>query len=382
MPTDVDLDAVDASVTHTLELYDGIIRTGNCINLFIPSHGEYKKYKENKAIYIQVSRLIPYQLSLFINYIKFCINNGRPDVIYTRSFTSAFIIMLFSTIFRIPYIIERNGLGSDEMKLRGVRRISIVYFKLIEYISCKISTKIVTVTPNIKDILKKKYNLPEERFEVIGNGANTTLFNHINQNEAKRLIALDENLNYVCFVGNLAPWQGVEYIIKSAPTILDKFPNTRFLIIGDGIMRNYWESLTVNQGVREKFIFTGAIPYKQAPIYINACDLCIAPFIIERNKLIGLSPLKIYEYLSCKKAVVASDISGVSELLRRSNGGIIVTPENPNEIANAVVYLLKDKKLRDEMGENGRNYIIKNHSWDIVARSVISLCEQVLKDYK
>ena len=99
-----------------------------------------------------------------------------------------------------------------------------------------------------------------------------------------------------------------------------------------------------------KFIFTEAVPYEDVPKYINASDVCIAPFITARYMKIGLSPLKIYEYMACKNPIVPSRISNLG-FIKQNNAGILVESENPKKLANAIIKLLKDTKLREEMGE-------------------------------
>ncbi len=128
----------------------------------------------------------------------------------------------------------------------------------------------------------------------------------------------------------------------------------------------------------DKFTFTGRIPYEQVPLYINAADVCVAPFINERNSKIGLSALKTYEYLACGKPIVASGISGVKDLIEASDGGISVTPEDPEQLATAVVRLLLDENTRALMGEKGRRYVVENHSWDGVARKILDICNDII----
>ena len=103
----------------------------------------------------------------------------------------------------------------------------------------------------------------------------------------------------MCFVGHLAAWQGVEFLIYASPLILGKCPEIRFLVVGDGVMRDKLLELVSEFGLADKFVFTGRVPYECVPLYINAADVCVAPFIRERNSKIGLSALKTYEYLAC-----------------------------------------------------------------------------------
>jgi glycosyltransferase involved in cell wall biosynthesis len=131
-------------------------------------------------------------------------------------------------------------------------------------------------------------------------------------------------------------------------------------------------------GISEKFTFTGRIPYEQVPFYISAADVCVAPFIKERNSKIGLSALKTYEYLACGKPIVASSIPGVQDLIESSGGGISVAPEDPEELAAAIVRLLSNKEIRDSMGKKGRRYVVENHSWDGVSRKILEICKDII----
>ena len=136
-------------------------------------------------------------------------------------------------------------------------------------------------------------------------------------------LRLEESEKYVCFVGNLAAWQGVEFLIYAAPLILEKCPDVRFLVVGDGAMKNKLLEITSELGLSDKIIFTGRVPYESVPLYINAADVCVAPFIKGRNAKIGLSALKTYEYLACGKPIVASSIPGVKDLIELSGGGYL-----------------------------------------------------------
>jgi glycosyltransferase involved in cell wall biosynthesis len=237
------------------------------------------------------------------------------------------------------------------------------------------SDKIIAVTPGIKTNLEKAYNIPGEKIVVVSNGANTSLFKPLEQETCRKELGLDLEIPCVCFVGNFAPWQGVEYLVKASTSILSKFPECRFLIVGDGIMKDDLLKLCNDLGVEDKFIFTGVIAYERVPLYINASDTCTAPFIFARNAKIGLSPLKLYEYMACGKPVVASNISGVSDVLEASGGGIPVLPENPVALAEGILKLLENPELRMKLGSKGLSYVTENYSWYSVAKKVNEVCK-------
>ncbi len=149
------------------------------------------------------------------------------------------------------------------------------------------------------------------------------------------------------------------------------------MIVGDGSAKNDCIKIAHEFGVFEKFIFTGGIPFEQVPLYVNSSDVCVAPFKIYRNAKIGLSPLKIYEYLACGKPVVSSRIPNI-EFIEQQKAGILVEPENPEELAKAIIKLLENESLREEMGKNGRDLVVKYYSWEANARKVEDICENLI----
>ena len=215
---------------------------------------------------------------------------------------------------------------------------------------------------------------------MIPNGANTDLFKPMDTNQARRQLNLSGADYFVTFVGMLAAWQGVEYLIRSAPYILKGYPESKFLIVGDGTMKQGLIELTQRIGVSDRIIFTGRVPYDKVPLYMNASDVCAAPFIKERNERSGVSPLKIYEYGACGKAIVTSRLPGL-EFVEQYETGVLVQPDNAEELAEAIIKRLQDPELRKQMGENGRKYVIENHSWESVARRVAEVCQQALENY-
>lgn len=323
-----------------------------------------------------------YEIMLSFYLLYSCIRN-RPDVLYLRQNSFPFFPIILCKALRIPSIVEVNGLVLDELKVNPNSQ-SFAYrvFSYLALHSEKFNyrhcDRIVSVTDKLKDELVRLYSVPENKVHIINNGANTDVFKPLDPEQTKAKLQIENTKKYVCFVGHLAAWQGVEFLIKASPLILEKCPDAHFLIIGDGVMKDRLLEMTSKLGLSDKFTFTGRIPYEQVPLYINAADVCVAPFIKERNSKIGLSALKTYEYLACGKPIVASSIPGVQDLIESSGGGIPVTPEDPEELATAIVRLLSDEKTRVAMGTKGRRYVVENHSWDGVARKILEICKDIV----
>lgn len=383
--TKADLSEQTAQPVHVMEIIRNLKKIGCEITLFAPHpriKNQMPKVSQLRIRHLPNSNLpilrsITIEFCLFF-YLLFYSIRQKPQLFYTRMGWFMISPLLVSKLVHRPHIIEVNGLVCEEATMSGGSNAVIFIITLIERTNYKFSSKIVAVTKGLKKEIQVLYKLQASKIVVIQNGVNIDLFRQMNVMGVRKKLNLNQNRNYVCFVGNLAPWQGVEYLIQSAPLILKENPNVKFLIVGDGRMKEELVELAAKTGVSDKFIFTGAVHYEEVPKYINASDVCV---VSKKPLKSGYSPLKLYEYMACGKPVVASNLPGF-EILEENDAGVLVEPENPEELAKAIVKLLKDEKLRAEMGRNGREYVVKNHSWESVARRVAEVCESAVRENK
>jgi len=372
--------------THKFEFSRNLAKSGHEVHVMtyigtklngIIAH--YMKTKENyKFGFI-------FKFMHLINILK-VIHAHNFDILYTRNVSFGFLALLIKKVTKSKLVLELNGLISEhkkfEKKLYGkigiLKNLQMTILNHIEIFVAKKSDSVIAVTQKIKDILIKR-GVNENKITVIPNGANIELFRPINDsvaiNNLRYQYGISENAPIVMFVGNLAYWQGVEYLIQSAPLVLKTIPNTAFLIVGNGELKNELIALAKKVGVPDKCVFTGNIPYEKVPLYINMADVCIVP-----KKILGFgySPLKLYEYMACGKPVIATDTAGF-EIVRQYNAGILVNPENPEEFSNAIVKLLQNKKLREQMGANGRELVVREYSWESAAKKTIEVFRTLLE---
>ena len=360
-----------AQTTQLIEVATSLKRFGHEILLFAPT---IRKYTGNKRFNIKyvptmdifMLRLPIYQFFLFIYmliyYLKF-----KPNLVYTRMGVFSIAPVLFSKIFGLPHVLHLADDIVENMKINNVNPVLITIYKVIEKISCSNSSRITTAHSRVKDIIHERNNILLNKIVSIPNGANIDAFKPMSIIRVRKELNLNDNKFYIGFVGGLDRWQGVEHLIKSAPLILKIYRNVRFLIVGDGYMREELIDHAEKNNVSGVFTFTGSIPYEKVPLYINACDICVTL----KMKGIPGSALKLNEYLACEKPVIATKGADYGfEILEEYNAGILVDTEKPEEVADAIITLLKNKELRDEMGKNGRKYVVENRSWERVAREV------------
>ena len=383
----------DAGTIHRIELIRNFCLLRHNVYVLAREKTEngFKDLLDDPFIHLKYIGQSKSRFFLYLyNLMSFLIKE-KINILYTRNMIYCGLGIFFKKINKSILIFEKNGIISDEANLSNYSSNSnrvniliygaILYFKFLESLELfflKYCDAVVAVTPLIKQYLIEN-GINGNKIHVIENGANTDMFKPMSKSDAQNEVGLDQEQQYVCFVGNLVPWQGLEYLVNAAPFVLEKI-NVKFLVVGDGIMREQLVKMVNDLDLDKNFIFVGAIPYENVPKYINASDVCVAPFIRARNEKIGLSPLKIYEYLACGKAVIASDITGVSDLLQNSGGGIVVTPEHSGELAKSIVHLLQNDELSVKMGINGRNYVVENNSWASIAKKTVVISEQLIKE--
>lgn len=379
--TDIYFGEKNAGTTHTMEIYNNLSKKNEVHLICQKPQTEIKV--ENKC-YIplfgtkRLKRTILLNFLFWMIYPLYLLIKKKPDIFYQRFDGTLFLSpsLIFSKLLNIPLVMEVNGDMIDEISMRHEPQVYVKLVKICEKIYYSNASRIITVTEGIKQEIIKKYCIPEEKIEVIGNGVNTDTFRPLNRiSNLKKKYGLDKN-NVVAFAGVLVEWQGLKYLVEAAPAILKEETETIFLIIGDGPLKNDLIQKVNDLNIDEKFIFTGFVPHDEVPLYINASDVCVVPKIPLKS---GYSPLKLYEYMACGKAVIASDVKGF-EILNKVKAGVLVEPQNSQKLSEAILQVLKDKALKNEMGKRGRNEVLMHCSWESVAQKTEKLFTGALEE--
>jgi len=309
---------------------------------------------------------------------RFCADLARrakAQVVYERRLSPK-VGFTVSRLVSVPLVLEVNGveeeasiLGRTEMTpWRPVK----VALRRRMYRGAK---RVVAVTDRLAEHVRERYHVDPSRLVVVPNGVDPSTFVPMDRTVTRRSLSLPETPT-VLFVGNLVPWQGLETLLASAQAVLRRLPKSRFVIVGDGVSRDALQRLATALDVAASVSFVGGVEHERIPYYIGAADVCVAPFTRMRNEAIGLSPLKVYEYMACARPAVASDLSGIGDLLRTSGGGILVPPDDADRLAGALHHLLHSPDEARAMGERGRAYVASECSWARTAERV----ERVLRD--
>ena len=366
--------------THFLEVAGNLQDFGNKV-LVICQGGKGKlrdlnfKYIPN----IEIKYLTTLLVDLFSSlYLIFYLLVHKPDIVYYRGVTLGGII---SRIFNVPSVAEANGIYPDEIKIGQPYFFKYVgcFLKLRERMNYFLANRIICVTEGIKRELVKSYGVKNAICRVIPNGANTNLFKPMDKIACRRKLSLKEDHFYLGFVGSFRSWVGLDTLIEALSMIKGKgYDKIRCILVGDGGSMGNLKEIVKRHNLQKEVIFTGDIRYEEVALFINSFDVCLAPFKRERNLKIGLSPLKLYEYLACARAVIASRLQGISEVIDDGKCGYLFEPDVAEDLASRIIESYSERDKLIELGDNGRALVEKRFSWEETARKVESVLREAL----
>ena len=209
-------------------------------------------------------------------------------------------------------------------------------------------------------------------YTIIPNGIDT---HHFNNHTTPIDTFKDGKLN-ILFVGRLEKRKGFDYLLKAYKLVKQEVPDCRLIAVGPGVrLRNKYEKRASKNGLKD-VIFTGYATYSDLPRYYTTADIVCFP--ATGRESFGIVLL---EAMAVGKPIVASDIGGYSSVLSDGVEGIAVPPRDANKLAEAILKLGTDEKLRQQMGARGKPKATQ-YDWSLVAKRVLDFYTETLDRVK
>ena len=212
-----------------------------------------------------------------------------------------------------------------------------------------------------KSLYLKKF---QEKIIIIPNGVDLEQFTlPYSKEECRKMLNLPVDSKILLFMGYLTPYKNPDFLIKLMPNIKKKFPDSLLIIAGDGSMRKNLEQMTIDLDMENYVFFPGFVGNGIKQLYYKSSDLfCLF-------STTDCSPLTILEAMASETPVICSDIGGIPDIVKNDINGILINPENFQDIENKIGDLLGDEKFRNKLAQNGKATVTK-YSWNNIADQV------------
>jgi glycosyltransferase involved in cell wall biosynthesis len=149
--------------------------------------------------------------------------------------------------------------------------------------------------------------------------------------------------------------------------------DVRWIIVGSGALFDEVRAEIDRRGLGDIVELTGTVPRARAVELLGACDVCVSPHVPnpDGSRFFG-SPTKLFEYMGLGRAIVASDLEQIGEVIDHERTGLLCPPGDAQSAADAVLRLLDDPDLRRRLGEAALAEARTTYTWDAHARRILA----------
>jgi starch synthase len=351
--------------THTLEVARGLVRRGHSLHVVACSREGWggpaalvrplsTRYEGFTLHQIDIPKSAALLSAPLIARLARALG---PDLIMERYYNFAGGGLLAARKLGLPTILEVNALIVDppavfkrrlDDRFGGpMRRWALAQCRWASRIVTPLATTVPLEIPRSK-IVELPWGAAVERFSV----------------EHSSVQPLD--VPTVVFLGSFRAWHGVLDFMHAALLLVKQGRECHFLLIGDGPERAAAEQLAAGQ--RDRFTFTGAVPYERVPELLAGAAIGVAPFNTAPHPALReagffWSPLKIYEYMAAGLPIVTADIHPLNQVVREGQEGRLFREGDIASLAASIARLLDDLAAAREMGRQARERVVEHYSW-------------------
>lgn len=244
--------------------------------------------------------------------------------------------------------------------------IRIKLFNMVDIFFGIFHKKIITVSDQVKKSYLKNSATLKNKLYTIYNGIDSQQLQiSVNRLQFLNEFGLATNNIIIGCIANLIEQKGHKFLLQAVPVVLQRRPDARFLIVGDGPLKKYLEISAEILGVRDQVIFTG---YRQdIPKLLQVMDIFVLPSLWE-----GF-PIAILEAMASGRPVIATDVGGNSEAVIHNKTGIIVPNRNPSALAAAIIELTEDEHKMLHFGREGKRRFLEHFTVHTMIRKTQQL---------
>jgi glycosyltransferase involved in cell wall biosynthesis len=292
-----------------------------------------------------------------------------PGFIYGRYSTGNYAGPELSRRLGVPYVCEYNGSALwiarnwDGKPLRFER-----VFRAVEDANLLGADLIVAVSEASKSELVER-GYPAGRILVNPNGVDPEVYRpDLPAGPVRERLGIGHDEIVIGFIGTFGRWHGAEVLADAFGRLLARRPELRpalrLLLIGDGMTMPETRAALEQRGAINRAVLTGVISQADGPDFLAACDILASPHVPNRDasRFFG-SPTKLFEYMAMGRAIVASDLEQIGELMEHERTALLVPPGDADALAAALERVATSAGLRRRLGQASRAVAVERYSW-------------------
>ncbi len=356
--------------TRILSIAEALVGIGHEVRLvhFPLKDSEPKNYAHKQLEIIPLSRRLGLGI-FFKNIIRLCHLARWSDIVHFQKcyYYASIPVLIASLLTNRPVHYDWDDW---EMKIyfypKRQSRLTGIFLGVLEFFIPYLADTVSVSSERLRRLCIERGIIKDRIFKV-SVGADLVRFNpEVSGDFIRSKYDIKDPL--VIYVGQLHGAQYAELFIKAANEILKSNTCVSFMIVGGGYRLPFLKDLAATMGLKKKLIFTGAVRYDEVPFYIASADVTVACF--EENDITRCkSPLKIAEYMACGKAIVASNVGEIRNMV--GGAGLLTRPGDIFSLSEGINRLLVDSQLRKRLGLLSRKRAEEKYNWNRIALNLL-----------
>jgi glycosyltransferase involved in cell wall biosynthesis len=359
---------VGGAAAHTTGVINGLLASGLDVEVFASE----RPACSDRARFVQVplervNHLVSWLTATdFGERLVHVAAGTRADFIYQRYALGSYAGPALAARLGIPLVLEFNGSEVWATRNWGEGAVQqAARLMALEDVNLRCASLIAVVSGVLRDELIEQ-GFDEERIVCASNGVDTDAFRSLRAYPPARwraMLGLAETVT-IGFIGTFGPWHGVAVLPAIVERVSVEAPHARWVLIGDGPLFDEVRAGIEKRGLADHVLMPGVVPHESALELLAACDVCVSPHVPnpDGTRFFG-SPTKLFEYMGLGKAIVASSLEQIGEVIEHERNGLLCEPGNASAAAAAVVRLIRDSALRARLGERALEDARSRHSW-------------------
>lgn len=295
----------------------------------------------------------------------------KIDIVHTHNSKAGILGRFSGWLCGIPIVV--HTMHSCVFKYPNISRLERNCYLLIEKFTALFTDRVIFISEVLKkEFLQAKVVSPQ-KVTVIYSGIEIEKFKiPVETDKIKKELGINSEDLIVGTVGRLEEGKGQEFILQAAAKIVKDRPCVKFIFVGDGLLRNKLMTQAKSLGIQDNVIFTGL--RQDIPRFLAILDIFIFASLYE-----GMGRV-VLEAEAAGKPVVATRVGGIPDIVKEDETAILVPSGDANSLFEAIERLIKDKLLRQKMGEAARRFIDYRFSSQKMVKEIIELYEELIKE--
>lgn len=350
-----------------VDLVRGIKASGDDVCVGYSTRGPLEnKLRELDVTCVRLPRLGRIDPILFFGMCRLILRE-RPDIVHTHLFKSDLHGRLAARLCGVPVVVSTSHNNDVWAKRFPLGR--------LYGFTAKLTDKVIAVSDEVRDYQIQHTGIDSEKICVIENGVDIRRFS--NQTEAglafRKEFQIDVDTPLIGIIGRLKPQKDHDNFLNAAAQIKGKIPEARFLIVGDGPLRDELKFKAQALGLESSVIFCGL--RQDIPAVLSALNL-----LVISSKWEGL-PVTLLEGMAARCPIVSTAVGGVPNVVADGESALLVPPEDPSALANACTKILREPALARALVNAGFGRAQQQFSLDAMIQKTLKLYQELLEKH-